>query len=190
MASEAEAAVTFLATPRLFARHFRRDDLEWFVALHADVEVMRYLGGVKDRNAATDIFTNRVLDYYEAHPGLGVWMTLERSTGEPIGFHLLNHIQGETIVQVGYTLARSSWGKGYATEMAREVLRYGFADLKLPRISGMASLANVASQRVLAKIGLRRDGERAFPHHAYASEGPMAWFEREADDWLCDNQAR
>jgi [ribosomal protein S5]-alanine N-acetyltransferase len=68
--------------------------------------------------------------------------------------------------------------------MATALLRYGFVDLKLPRIAGMASLQNQASQRVLLKIGLERIGERAFPHPDYAAAGPMAWFERDAADWL------
>ena len=71
-------------------------------------------------------------------------------------------------------------------EMAFAVLRYGFVDRNLPRIVGMASLQNHPSQRVLTKIGLERKGERAFPHPAYASEGPMAWFERDAGDWLAE----
>jgi hypothetical protein len=53
----------------------------------------------------------------------------------------------------------------------------------------MANLDNVASQNVLRKIGLERRGERAFPHPAYAAEGPLAWFEREADAWLADINA-
>jgi RimJ/RimL family protein N-acetyltransferase len=173
-----------ISTERLTLRRFTPDDLEWFVALYADEEVTRYLGGARDRVAATDLLHQRILRYYDEHPGLGIWMTLERATGERVGFHLLNHIQGESIVQVGYTLVKSAWGKGYATEMAAAVVRYGFADLRLPRIAGIANLPNVASHRVLEKIGLRRHGERTFPHPAYASQGPMAWFEREADDWL------
>ena len=70
--------------------------------------------------------------------------------------------------------------------MASAVLRYGFVDLKLPRIAGMASLKNHASQRVLLKIGLERRGERAFPHPDYALEGAMAWFERDAADWQAE----
>jgi ribosomal-protein-alanine N-acetyltransferase len=70
--------------------------------------------------------------------------------------------------------------------MASAVLRYGFVDLKLPRIAGMASLQNHASQRVLLKIGLERRGERAFPHPDYAAEGAMAWFGREAADWQAE----
>ena len=115
-------------------------------------------------------------------------MTVERDTGERAGFHLLNNIQGESIIQVGFALARWAWGRGYGTEMASAVLRHGFVTLGLRTIAGMASLGNVASQRVLEKIGLERRGERAFPHPAYASEGPMAWFERDADDWLAERR--
>ena len=79
-----------------------------------------------------------------------------------------------------------AWGKGFGTEMAAAVLRYGFLDLKLPRIAGMANLENLASQRVLLKIGLERRGERAFAHPDYAAEGPMAWFERDAADWRAE----
>jgi RimJ/RimL family protein N-acetyltransferase len=128
----------------------------------------------------------RILEYYDANPGLGIWMTIERADGARIGFHLLNNIQGESIIQVGFALLKPAWGKGYGTEMASALLRHGFSTLCLPTIAGMASLGNIASQRVLEKIGLRRRGERAFPHPAYASEGPMAWFERDAADWLAE----
>ena len=90
-------------------------------------------------------------------------MTVERDTGACIGFHVLNHIRGESIIQVGFTLVKSAWGKGFAAEMAAAVLRYGFVDLKLPRIAGMASLQNYASQRVLLKIGLRDEASAPFP---------------------------
>lgn len=185
MTDSGAAGDTFpLTTARLTLRRFTADDLEWFVALYADADVTRFLGGVRDRAAATELLHNRILRYYDEHPGLGIWMTTERGTGDRVGFHLLNHIQGETIIQVGYSLLKPAWGKGYATEMAEAVVRYGFVDLRVPRISAMTNLPNLASQRVLEKIGLRRHGERAFPHPAYASQGPMAWFERDADDWL------
>ena len=176
----------WLTTERLALRRFTPGDLDWLAELYSDPDVMRYLGGVKDRTKAEEILNIRILQYYDEHPGLGIWMTVERTTGTCLGFHLLNHIRGESIVQVGFTLAKSAWGKGFGTEMASAVLRYGFVDLKLPRIAGMASLQNHASQRVLLKVGLERRGERAFPHADYASEGPMAWFERDAADWQAE----
>ena len=179
----------WLQTDRLALRRFVSADLDWLVQLYGDVEVTRYLGGLLDRATVETMFRVRFLEYYDLHPGLGIWATLDRVTGERLGFHLLNNIQGESIIQVGYGLARSAWGRGVATEMAAAVLRYGFLDLRLPRISGMASLENLASQRVLLKIGLHRNGERAFPHRSYASEGPMAWFERDRDAWVAEHAA-
>ena len=177
---------SWLTTERLALRRFAPADLNWLAELYSDRDVMRYLGGVKDRAKAEEVLNTRILQYYDEHPGLGIWMTIERATGTPLGFHLLNHIRGESIIQIGFTLAKSAWGKGFGTEMASAVLRYGFVDLKLPRIAGMASLQNHASQRVLLKIGLERRGERAFPHPDYASEGPMAWFERDAAGWQAE----
>jgi RimJ/RimL family protein N-acetyltransferase len=176
----------WLTSERLGLRRFTPDDLDWFAGLYADPEVVRHLGGTKNRAQVKTLLKIRILQYYEEHPGLGIWMTLNRHTGEAIGFHLLNHIQGESILQVGYALMKPMWGQGFATEMASALLRYGFVDLRLPRIAGMTTLANVASQHVLEKIGLRRRGTRAFSHPAYAAQGPMAWFERDADDWLTE----
>jgi [ribosomal protein S5]-alanine N-acetyltransferase len=174
----------WLTTERLALRRITAADLDWFVEFYSDEEQARHLGGIKTREQVKDMMRTRVLEYYDAYPGLGMWMTVERETGRPIGFHLLNNIQGETIIQVGYGLVKDVWGKGYATEMAEAVLRYGFTDLALPRIAGMATLSNGASIRVLEKIGLERHGERSFPHPAYASSGPLAWFESERDVWL------
>lgn len=180
----------WLTTGRLGLRRFTRADFDWLVDLNGNVNVMRYVGGVKDRAKTQALLDERILAYYEAHPGLGIWLTVERATGERLGMHLLNHIQGEPDVQVGYVLCESAWGRGIATEMAAAVLRYGFVELELPRIVGITNLENGPSQRVLEKIGLVRRGERSFPHPAYASQGPMAWFERDAASWLSEQTAR
>jgi RimJ/RimL family protein N-acetyltransferase len=180
----------WLTTERLGLRRFTADDADWLVALYSDPDVTRHLGGTKDRARTEEMLNGRILQYYEEHPGLGIWMTVDRASGERVGFHLLNHVQGESLIQVGFTLAKTAWGRGLGTEMASAVLRYGFVRLSLPRIVGIANLGNRASQRVLLKIGLHRHGERAFAHPAYASEGPMAWFERDAADWLAERGLR
>jgi RimJ/RimL family protein N-acetyltransferase len=178
----------WLTTARLALRRFTPADAGWFASLYGDAEVTRHLGGVKDRAAADDLLHTRVLQYYDEHPGLGIWMTVESATGAGVGFHILNTIRGESIIQIGFALVTSAWGKGFATEMAAAVLRYGFVDLELPRIVGIANLENHASQQVLQKIGLERRGERAFPHPDYAASGPMAWFERDQIDWLAEHR--
>src|SRR5262249_58916583 len=157
----------WLTTDRLSLRRFTAADLEWLAELYSDREVTRYLGGVKSRSEIESFLNVRILRYYDDHPGLGIWMTVERASGTGVGFHLLNHIRGEPIIQVGFVLARAAWRTGFATEMAGAVLRYGFVELNLPRIAAIASLRNHASQRVLEKIGLERRGERAFVHPDY-----------------------
>lgn len=172
-----------LTTPRLALRRFTMDDLDLLVRLHTDIRVMRYAGGLLSREQSLATLRDRTVDYYERHPGLGVWATLERSTGECVGLHLLNNIQGESDIQVGYLLYPEYWGRGYATEMAVRVLRYGFETLGLPQIVAITDLENTASQHVLLKAGLLRRGERHLAHPAY-QPGPLAWFERDAADWL------
>ena len=179
----------WLTTERLGLRRFTAADADWLVELYSDVEVTRQLGGTKQRAQAEHMLETRILEYYDEHPGLGMWMTVDRSTGERLGFHLLNHIQGESIIQVGFVLARNAWGRGIGTEMAIALLRYGFVELSLPRIAAIATLENRASHHVLLKSGLHRRGERAFPHPAYEAQGPMAWFERDAGDWLAERGA-
>ncbi len=176
-------ATDTLESERLRVRRFTSDDLDLLARLLADPEVTLHLGGVKDRAGAEATLRTRALDYYDQHPGLGMWATIERATGRPVGFHVLNHIHGETDIQVGYALFRDAWGLGYATEMSVRLLRYGFDDLALPRICAITNLENTASQRVLLKAGLVRKGERTFTHPALAGEGPMAWFEADRDVW-------
>ena len=75
--------------------------------------------------------------------GLGIWATIERASGAPIGLHLINHIRGETDIQVGYLLYPEFWGKGYATEGARAALRSQLADRSA---EGQQRIANQVRQ--------------------------------------------
>jgi RimJ/RimL family protein N-acetyltransferase len=177
------------STERLALRRMTLADLDWLTTLYADPDVMRHLGGPKDRAYVEEFLDDRVLPYYDHHPGLGIWMTVDRRSGDALGFHLLNNIRGESLIQVGFILSKAAWGRGVGTEMAAAILRYGFVDLSLPHIVAMTALENMASQRVLLKIGLHRRGERAFSHPAYAAAGPQAWFERDAVDWLAERDA-
>jgi ribosomal-protein-alanine N-acetyltransferase len=180
----------WLETERLALRRFTLEDLDTLARLNADPRVTRYLGGVKDRAQTEAVLRTRVLAYYDQYPGLGIWATIERASGQVAGFHVLNHIQGETDLQVGYALFTGHWGKGYATEMAAALLRYGYGTLGLAQVNAITDLDNLASQRVLLKAGLERKGERAFAHPAYAAVGPMAWFESQRDAWLAAHPPR
>lgn len=173
-----------LDSARLTVRRFTLDDLDWLARLLGDSAVGQFLGGPKDRAGAENVLRVRGLDYYAQHPGLGMWATIERATGTPVGFHVLNHIHGEPDIQVGYALFPEAWGRGYATEMSVRLLEYGFADVALSQITAITNLDNTASQHVLLKAGLERRGERSFTHPALAGQGPMAWFVADRATWL------
>ena len=176
-----------VTTARLSLRCFRLDDLDLFDRLQSDPRVTKYTGGPKTRAQSEEMLQTRVVGYYDQHPGLGIWATLERATGACVGLHLVNNIQGETLLQLGYLLFPEHWGKGYATEMSLGLVRYAFTTLGLPVLHAMTDMPNVASQQVLLKAGLHRKGERAFPHPAYVKAGPMAWFECDAQSWLAEH---
>lgn len=175
----------WLTSERLGLRRFTPDDLELLVRLNADPDVTKYTGGPKERDKSEAMLRGRILAYYDEHPGLGIWAGVELATGACTGMHLLNHINGETDIQVGYVMFKEHWGRGYATEMAVRLLRYGFEELKIPQIVAITDLPHVVSQRVLLKAGLRRNGERKLTHGMYGDD-PLAWFERDRDDWLAE----
>ena len=127
----------WLRSARLALRRFTPADLEFLHGLYADPAVARFLGGVKSRGECEIMLHERVLAYYDEHPGLGVWLTCARDSGAAVGLHLLNHIRGETHIQVGYVLATPYWGHGYATEMSRALLHYGFSVRGLQQITAI-----------------------------------------------------
>src|SRR4051794_4220563 len=116
--------------------------------------------------------TERLIDDYSAHQerhGFSFWAVTERSSGQLIGdAGLYRTPVGE--VELGYTLGRPWWGRGYATEAAGAWLEAAFSQLGISEVVALAEPANAASLRVLEKLGMRRDGERmAFgrPHSVY-----------------------
>jgi [ribosomal protein S5]-alanine N-acetyltransferase len=158
-----------LETPRLLLRPFTPDDAVLVHAVYSDPEVMRYVatGPMKDL-----AITERLLEDYGVHQlrhGYSFWAVIERSSGTLIGDAGL-YLTPVGEVELGYTLGAAWWGRGYATEAAGRWLSVAFDELGLDEVIALAEPANVASLRVLDKLGMRRDGERiAFgrPHAVY-----------------------
>ena len=118
---------------------------------------MRYIGdGSAGTRASVSAALARARKYYRNFPGLGVWPA--EAGGVFIGWFCLNYVPDTIEVEVGYRLRPQAWGRGYATEGARALVRYGFDTLGLYRIIGLTHPDNVASQRVLQKAGLRDAG--------------------------------
>jgi len=159
-------------TPRLLLRPFAPTDVAIVHAIYSDPEVMRYVA----TGHMTDIAqTRRLVDDYTDHQrqhGYSFWAVIEQSSGALIGdAGLYRTPVGE--VELGYTLGRAWWGRGYATEAARTWLRFAFETLGLEEVVALAEPANTASLHVLEKLGMRRSGERlAFgrPHVVFRGQ--------------------
>jgi RimJ/RimL family protein N-acetyltransferase len=150
--------MTELLTERLLLRRWRDDDLEPFAALTADAEVMRYFPAPLDR-AESDALATRADALFDVH-GYGLWALELLATGEFIGFTGLapmpEGVPGSDCVEVGWRLARSFWGAGYATEAARASVRFGFEEARLTEIDSITAVMNYPSRAVMQRIGMRR----------------------------------
>jgi RimJ/RimL family protein N-acetyltransferase len=148
-----------LETPRLTLRPFEPGDLDAIHGVYSDPEVMRWVGTGPVANRTT---TARMLDGYTAHQrahGFSFWAVVETGTDTLLGDAGLHRtILGET--ELGYTLAQSAWGRGYATEAARAWLDAAFTQLDIDEVIALAEPPNRASLHVLEKAGLRRNGTR------------------------------
>ena len=149
----------FVETERLILRRFTMDDLDVLCDLNSDPEVMRYTtGGLPvPRDEIERHFLPAYLGHYERYAGYGFWAAIEKDSGEFLGwFHFLPHA-GEPPDQpeLGYRLKRSAWGKGYATEGSAALIDKGFAELGARRVVASAFGENVASRRVMEKVGMR-----------------------------------
>jgi ribosomal-protein-alanine N-acetyltransferase len=144
-----------IETPRLLLRSWSYTDLPAAAEVYGDPEVMRFIGaGAPLSLEAMAAMIDRWSRHEAAH-GFTLWALVERATGELLGDCGLIHLDGGPEIEVGYRLRRDRWGLGYATEAARACVAHGFEALGLDRVCGVTHPANVASQRVLQKCGMR-----------------------------------
>ena len=141
-----------IETARLRLRMFRPEDLDDLAALFADPDVMRYVADGKpaDREEAAKALQS-IIQHWQRH-GFGRWAVEDRHTREFIGFGGLRSLFGTP--EVVYHLAKAHWGKGFATELGRASLTYGFNQHRFERIVAIAKPQNAASIHVMKKLGL------------------------------------
>jgi RimJ/RimL family protein N-acetyltransferase len=153
-----------LRTERLLLRPWRDADLPAFAELNADPEVMRYMPSTLSR-ADSDALAARIRASFEAR-GYGPWAV--EAEGAFIGFTGLAHPTFEShftpCVEVAWRIAKSHWGRGYATEAARAALRAAFVHLGLREVVSFTVPSNTRSIRVMEKLGMRRDLAGDFDH--------------------------
>ncbi len=142
--------------------------------MNADPEVRRYLPPGPLTRAQSTASAERFRAVIEEH-GWGFWAVEVTRTGEFIGFTGLAPL-GEDMpfagIEIGWRLARSAWGHGYATEAARACLDFGFAELGLNEILAITSTTNHRSRAVMRRLGMVHDPSEDFDDPG-VPEGPL-----------------
>lgn len=141
-----------LETERLVLREWTLTDADALYEILSDREVVKYLAdSLPFSREKVEQFLTWAVEYQREN-GFCRWATIEKSSGKIIGSCGLARRYTEE-VELGYLFAQEFWGKGYATEAAGAALNYGFETLRLEKIIALTDPENLASQKVLEKIG-------------------------------------
>ena len=186
-----------LHTDRLTLNPYQLSDLDIALEVFTDPEVLRFAGG-----AMSEETIRKELPLYTRRGGngcIGVWCVTLRDSGEKLGTGALlpipieeHHTDFSQIrpgrmpdgdVEIGYFLKPSAWGKGYATEACKRLLRFAFEDSPLDEVVATFEGGNSASRNVLLKSGFVDHGIR----RCYGEDGPD--FRISRSDWLSAHQS-
>lgn len=155
-----------LETLRLRLRPLAASDEAALVALDSDPEVMRYVGspaGVKSPAETLERVRRRIRESERGdYAPLGFWAIEGRADHAFYGVGALIRMPDDDEVEVAYRLSRRAWGQGVATEAAAALVAHALGPLALPRVVAVTYPENLASQRVLDKLGFERRGIRDY----------------------------
>ena len=167
-----------LSTARLRLRPRTMADLDACVAMDLDPEVHRfiYLDGPPDPVRHRRQLRARIASGWP--PEGGIWAVEWQATPGFLGWCGLFPLEDTGLIEIGYRYVRGAWGHGVASEAGRAVLDHGFRALGFDPIVAVTHPANLASQRVLEKIGLEPRG-RAF-HYGQS----LAFYHLSRSDFL------
>jgi RimJ/RimL family protein N-acetyltransferase len=157
-----------LTGPRLRLRPWTSADAPAFAALNADPAVMRHFPAPLDRAESEAALAS--LMAHEALHGFCFWAVERHATPGAIGLCGLMRVgfaaRFTPAVEIGWRIAAAQWRRGYAEEAARLSLAAGFGPLGLPEIVAFTVPANEPSWRLMAKLGMRADGDFDHPRLA------------------------
>ncbi|MGE4063832.1 MAG: GNAT family N-acetyltransferase [Rhodospirillaceae bacterium] len=148
-----------LETERLILREFRESDIDDMAAIFADEEVPRFItqnGLPQDREYAWRVMTN--LAGHWALRGFGMWALEDKAGGRVVGYSGPYFPETWPDREIGWTIGREHWGKGYASEAARRALGYARDALRWPRVIHVIDPANTRSIAVAERLGSKRVG--------------------------------
>ncbi len=147
-----------LESDRLVLRMLRESDLDAYAEMCGDPEVMRYLGDGQPLSRPLAWRNLAMMIGHWSLRGYGLWAVEERASGVFVGRIGFWHPEGWPGFEVGWTLRRAYWRRGYATEGAARALQYAFIELKQPHVLSLIHPENTASIRVALRLGEQRIG--------------------------------
>lgn len=150
-----------LETPRLLLRPPALADFERWAELAADAEVTRYIGGLQARAVAWRSFAAMVGMW--SLTGIAMFSVIEKASGRWVGRLGPWRPEGWPGTEVGWSLHRDAWGKGYATEGATAAIDYAFDVLGWDEVIHCIDPANTNSQRVARRLGSTLRGPVRLP---------------------------
>jgi ribosomal-protein-alanine N-acetyltransferase len=142
-----------IETERLFLRPLDENDAEDVFAMRSDPEVMRFIREPQNR-AETESWIRLVSSRWEKE-NLGFCGVFEKKTGNFLGWCGVWQLAETGEFEIGYAIARRFWNRGFAAEAAEALLRYAFENIKTDKITAVAQPENLASRRVMEKIGMK-----------------------------------
>lgn len=143
-----------LETERLVIRPWEESDRPAFRAMASDPEIMKYVhGGVPFSDGEVDEFFARQSRQLAEH-GVLMGALTEKATGRVVGVCGVQPLGMSGDLEIGWWLARDVWGRGYATEAGGAAMRHVLETLARPRVVAIIDPGNVASQRVVARLGM------------------------------------
>ncbi|MGB6299418.1 MAG: GNAT family N-acetyltransferase [Rivularia sp. (in: cyanobacteria)] len=151
--------IPILKTNRLILREFRESDLDAYAEISADAEVMRYLGTGKILSRAESWRSMAAIIGHWYFRGYGLWAVEEQQSGEMIGRIGCWKPEGWIGLEVGWSLRRAFWGKGFATEAGLASIDFAFTKLQQTHVISLINPNNKASSRVAEKLGEKLKGE-------------------------------
>ena len=168
---------------RLLLREYRPEDCQVVLAYHRDPRFLRFYTAEVGTEAWVRQLIDRFVEWQHEEPRSRVQLAVLLPTGQLIGSCGIRRPTPDADeAEIGYELAPDHWGRGYATELARELLRFGFDAWRLRRISARCTAEKAGSARVLEKIGMKFEARLADPEqldHGGADELLYGILERE-----------
>ena len=139
-------------TDRLFVREFEEQDLEPFILINQDPDVMKHIGAPRSREEVIDL-VKKAEEMYAEKKGFGRWAVLENASGNYVGSFMLRWSDKISGVELGYSFLKEYWGKGYATELVHAGVEYAFRLDNVNEILAIVEKIHPASEKVLHKSG-------------------------------------